>query len=68
MTTCRACGGEFPAVTRGGNVKEFCSTECKNDWHTACRRFAEDMIDKGHTSPELVMALSPSCTTAGAAS
>lgn len=68
MTLCRACGHEFPAVTRGGNVKEFCSAKCKNDYHTACRKFTEEMIDRGMTTPELVMAFSPSCTTAGAVS
>lgn len=67
MTPCRACDRPFPTVTRGGNEKQFCSADCKNAYHTACRRYADEMIDRGLTSREIVMAFSPSCTTAGQA-
>lgn len=73
-TLCRWCDRPFHAVTRGGNVKQFCSTTCKGAFESAARRYALAMVDAGLLSVgELKRvasenAVSPSRATAGEAS
>ena len=67
-TLCRWCDHPFHAVTRGGNVKQFCSTTCKGAFESAARRYALAMVDAGLLSVDELKRVSASRATAGEAS
>ncbi len=47
---CLWCGAEFLAKKVGANPKRFCSERCKNCFHSAARRWAEQALADGRIS------------------
>ena len=49
MTTlpCTWCGKLYTLRANGGTLQEFCSTPCRREFHTACRRFAVEQVRAG---------------------
>ena len=43
---CRWCEAEFPDMTRGGEVKVYCSPACKNAWNSAARVYVREMEER----------------------
>jgi hypothetical protein len=64
---CLWCGAEFLAKKVGANPKKFCSALCKNEFHTATRRWVERALADGRLSLNDLGAPSVSCTTVGGA-
>lgn len=56
-TPCPWCGTPFEATRRGDQTKRFCRPACKNEYHSAARRFTEDMVEKGRISYSLLREL-----------
>lgn len=63
VQNCRWCGLQFVAVTVGAHRKRFCSARCKNRFHSAARRWAEQALADGRLSLKDLRAQSASCTT-----
>ena len=40
MINCPWCNTDFPPLVRGGNVKRFCSVDCRGKWHKAASELA----------------------------
>ena len=49
---CFWCEKPFTRGTIGGNAKRFCSTDCKNQFHSASRRWVARAIKRGELSIE----------------
>ena len=44
---CPWCGAPFEPRTVGAHRKRFCSTRCKNAYHTALRKSAQQALADG---------------------
>ena len=60
---CPWCGVQFLAATVGTHRKRFCSVGCKNKFHSAARRWAEQALADGRITLSDLRAPSASCTT-----
>ncbi len=67
LDNCLWCGAEFLAKTVGAHRKRFCSTRCRNFFHSAARRWVERALADGRLSLNDLGAPSASCTTVGGA-
>ena len=63
LDECYWCGAPFSAGIVGAHRKRFCSTKCKNEFHSAARRWAEQALADGRLSIADLQALRTSCTT-----
>ena len=63
MRTCPWCGRQFPARVVGAHSKKFCSSICKNRFHTALRRYGQQALAAGRLSVDDLKAAPASCTT-----
>ncbi len=48
--SCPWCGTEFESQTTGRSVKRFCSTDCRQNFHVACRIWGEEAYGTGEVS------------------
>ena len=48
--TCPWCGNPFEARIIGAHRKRFCSSACKNAYHTALRKWAQQAVDNGQVT------------------
>ena len=44
---CLWCGTVFVPRLTGGSQQRFCCRDCRHDFHTACRRWAEQELEAG---------------------
>ena len=47
---CTWCGTEFEPQVTGRSVKRFCSNDCRQRFHAACRIWGEDAYGTGEAS------------------
>ncbi len=45
--SCTWCGKPFAPRTTGGKRQRFCSEECRNEFHRACRFWAAEQVWRG---------------------
>ena len=60
---CDWCGNPFEPRKFGRHEKRFCSTRCKDQFHTAARRYVDQAISAGAISVDDLKAAQSSCTT-----
>jgi hypothetical protein len=61
--TCPWCDRPFEALTIGAHRKRFCSSPCRNAYHTALRKWAQREADQGAVTVADLKAVCWSCTT-----
>jgi hypothetical protein len=66
---CPWCGRSFAAGGRGGRERRFCSTRCRQTFHSAARLWAIALVEGGLLSHDALrswyvarMAAPPTCT------
>ena len=47
---CTWCGTEFDPQVTGRSVKRFCSKDCRQSFHAACRIWGEEAFGTGEAS------------------
>ena len=47
---CTWCGSTFEPQVTGRSVKKFCSTDCRQNFHAACRIRGEEAFGAGEVS------------------
>ena len=47
---CTWCGSTFEPKTTGRSVKKFCSKDCRQKFHVACRIWGEEAFGAGEVS------------------
>ncbi len=47
---CSWCGTEFEPQMTGRSVKKFCSKDCRQNFHAACRIWGEEAYGTGEVS------------------
>ncbi len=47
---CTWCGSAFEPQVTGRSVKRFCSTDCRQDFHAACRIWGKEAFGAGEVS------------------
>lgn len=63
MSRCLWCDKPFRVRKIGAHHKKFCSPACKDRYHSALRRWAQEAITLGHLTVAELKAALASCTT-----
>ena len=63
---CLWCENLFTPRCTGGRAQKFCSTSCRQGFHTAARTWAVTAVEQGDLSVDDLKAASATCTLDGA--
>lgn len=62
ISNCIWCGGYFAPRLSGGSAQRFCSSSCRQSFHTASRRWVSAAVEAGVISIESLKHSETPCT------